>query len=73
MAAGKAIKLLKGKSETVEPTRVEPDRDTLTDPPTGYRKAPVKVAKPQGGPVGGPISDRDEADPRAYMRNPSGR
>ncbi|MEE7458420.1 hypothetical protein MPAR168_08910 [Methylorubrum populi] len=67
------FELLKGKSETVEPTLVEPDRDTLTDPPTGYRKAPVKVAKPQGGPVGGPISDRDEADPRAYMRNPSGR
>ncbi|MFF8802229.1 MULTISPECIES: hypothetical protein [unclassified Methylobacterium] len=67
------FELLKGKSETVEPTLVEPDRDALTDPPTGYRKAPVKVAKPQGGPVGGPISDRDEADPRAYMRNPSGR
>lgn len=67
------FELLSGKAEKTEPALVEPDRDTLTDPPTGYRKAPVKVAKPQGGPVGGPISDNAEADPRAYLRSQSGR
>ena len=67
------FELLKGTPDKTEPSLVEPDRDTLTDPPTGYRKAPVKVAKPQGGPVGGPISDREEADPRAYMRAQSAR
>ncbi|WP_442919150.1 hypothetical protein [Methylobacterium sp. Leaf118] len=63
------FEIFKGKTATAEPSVAEPDRDTLTDPPTGYRKAPVKVAKPQGMPVGGPISDNEEADPRAYLRN----
>ena len=63
------FEIFSGKTANAEPAQVEPDRDTLTDPPTGYRKAPVKVAKPQGMPVGGPISDKDEADPRAYLRN----
>lgn len=67
------FELLKGTPDKTEPSLVEPDRDTLTDPPTGYRKSPVKVAKPQGGPIGGPINDRDEADPRAYIRDQSRR
>lgn len=58
----------------IEPSAtVEPERDGLTDPPTGYRKAPVKVVAPQGGPMGGSISGNEEADPRAYMRSQSGR
>lgn len=64
------FEIFSGKAEKTEPSVAEPDRDTLTDPPNGYRKAPVKVAKPQGTPVGGPISDREEADPRAYLRSP---
>ncbi|UMY18951.1 hypothetical protein MMB17_06505 [Methylobacterium organophilum] len=66
------LKLFTGEERT-EPSVVEPSRDMLTDPPNGYRKAPVKVVAPQGGPVGGPISDNAEADPRAYMRSQSGR
>jgi len=67
------LELLAGKSEPAEPSAVEPDRGLLTDPPKGYRKAPVKVARPKGEPVGGPISDNAEADPRAYMRSQAGR
>ena len=67
------LELLTGKSEAAGQSVVEPDRDLLTDPPTGYRKAPIKVARPGGEPVGGPISDNAEADPRAYMRSQSGR
>lgn len=62
------LELLRGTPDKTEPSGAEPSRDVLTDPPTGYRKAPVKVAKPVGEPVGGPISDRAEADPRVYQR-----
>ncbi|KQP11288.1 MAG: hypothetical protein Q7T93_18785 [Methylobacterium sp.] len=53
----------------VEPSLVEPDRDVLTDPPTGYRKPPRKVAKSNGDPVNNPSREREEADPGAYIRN----
>ncbi|AWB23573.1 hypothetical protein DA075_23970 [Methylobacterium currus] len=48
---------------------VEPSRDSLTAPPTGYRKAPNgKVARTERGPMG-MKSDREEADPGAYLRS----
>lgn len=60
--------LFGGKREEAAPSVIEPSRDGLTDPPTGYRKAPVKVATPDQGPVGGSISGNEEADPRVFMR-----
>lgn len=48
---------------------VEPSRDTLTEPPTGYRKPPNgKLARTESGPKG-MISDREQADPGAYLRS----
>ncbi|MCJ2045863.1 hypothetical protein MKK58_15175 [Methylobacterium sp. J-078] len=55
-------------AEVAEPSAVEPDRDVLTDPPTGYRKPPRKVAKSNGDPVNNPSREREEADPGAYLR-----
>lgn len=54
--------------EKVEPSVAEPDRDTLTDPPNGYRKAPRKVAKTSGDPINNPSREREESDPGAYFR-----
>jgi hypothetical protein len=55
-------------AEVAEPSQVEPDRDVLTDPPTGYRKPPRKVAKTNGDPVNNPYREREESDPGAYVR-----
>ncbi|GJD29184.1 hypothetical protein PMNALOAF_0416 [Methylobacterium adhaesivum] len=55
--------------EASEPSLVEPDRDVLTDPPTGYRKPPRKVAKSSGEPINNPSREREEADPGAYIRS----
>ncbi|GJD73374.1 MULTISPECIES: hypothetical protein [Methylobacterium] len=55
-------------AEVAEPSAVEPDRDVLTDPPTGYRKAPRKIAKSNGDPVNNPSREREESDPGAYLR-----
>lgn len=67
------IQMLMGKkAEDEGPSQVEPQRTTLAEPPTGYRRAPIKVEKPQGEPVGRSISGNEEADPRAYHRNPNG-
>ncbi|MCE4223193.1 hypothetical protein HCU64_05475 [Methylobacterium sp. C25] len=66
------LALFGGKKDDLQPSIVEPERDGLTDPPTGYRKAPVKTVKTQGGPMGGSISGNEEADPRAYMRQQNG-
>ncbi|MEH3146066.1 MAG: hypothetical protein PGN34_12120 [Methylobacterium frigidaeris] len=63
------LALFSGKREEANPSEIEPDRDTLTDPPTGYRKAPAKVARTSSDPVGAPINDRGEADPGAYLRS----
>jgi hypothetical protein len=56
-------------AEVSEPALVEPDRDVLTDPPTGYRKPPRKVAKTSGEPINNPSREREEADPGTYIRN----
>ena len=66
------LQLLTGRKEDVGPSQAEPDRSVLSDPPTGYRKAPVKVEHVQGAPVGRSISGNEEADPRAYMRAQAG-
>ncbi len=48
---------------------VEPSRDSLVEPPTGYRKPPNgKLARTERGP-NGMKSDREEADPGAYLRS----
>lgn len=67
------FELLAGTKADAEPSEIEPEREGLTDPPTGYRKAPMKVAKPKGAPVGNSISGNEEADPRAYLREQSAR
>jgi hypothetical protein len=51
-----------------EPSVAEPDRDVLTDPPTGYRKPPRKLAKSNGDPINNPSREREESDPGAYLR-----
>lgn len=65
------FELFKGKKdESAEPSPVEPSRDMLTDPPTGYRAPPNgRLVRSDSAPKGMPISDREEADPRAYLRS----
>ncbi|ACL55435.1 hypothetical protein [Methylobacterium nodulans] len=65
------LELFKGrKDEDATPSDVEPSRDMLTDPPTGYRAPPGgRLVRSDSGPKGMPISDREEADPRAYLRS----
>jgi hypothetical protein len=61
--------LLKGKSANAEPSDVEPNRDVLTDPPTGYRQSPKKLARPPSSdPINNASREREEADPQAYLR-----
>ncbi len=54
--------------ERAEPSEVEPDRYSLTEPPTGYRKAPRKVARTSSDPINNPSREREEADPGTYLR-----
>jgi hypothetical protein len=61
--------LLKGKSANAEPSDVEPTRDTLTDPPTGYRQSPKQLARPPSrDPINNASREHEEADPGAYLR-----
>jgi hypothetical protein len=63
------FELLKGKSANAEPSDVEPNRDVLTDPPTGYRQSPKKLARPPSNdPINNASREHDEADPGAYLR-----
>ncbi|TGD96324.1 hypothetical protein [Methylobacterium nonmethylotrophicum] len=64
------MELLAGKKDDdATVSDVEPSRDILTDPPTGYRKPPNgKLARTESGPKG-MKSDREEADPGAYLRS----
>lgn len=65
------MQLLAGKKADEDPNLpdVEPSRDSLTEPPTGYRKPPNgKLARTEKGP-NGMKSDREEADPGAYLRS----
>ena len=54
--------------DRAEPSQVEPTRDSLTEPPTGYRKPPRKVARTTGEPVNNASREREEADPGTYLR-----
>lgn len=61
--------LLKGKSANAEPSDVEPNRDVLTDPPTGYRQSPKKLARPPSNdPINNASREKEESDPGAYLR-----
>ena len=61
--------LLKGKSANAEPSDIEPSRDTLTDPPTGYRQPPKKLVRPASSdPINNASREREESDPGAYLR-----
>jgi len=61
--------LLKGKSANAEPADVEPNRDILTDPPTGYRQPPKKLARPSpNDPINNASREREESDPGSYIR-----
>ena len=61
--------LLKGKSANAEPSDVEPSRDVLTDPPTGYRQSPKKLARPPSNdPINNASREKEESDPGAYLR-----
>lgn len=64
------LKLFEGKKDDdAQVADVEPSRDLLTDPPTGYRKPPGgKLAKTTGDAVGVVNADRREADPMAFFR-----
>jgi hypothetical protein len=68
MRGGRRASAQGRSAEVAEPSQVEPDRDVLTDPPTGYRKPPRKVAKTNGDPVNNPYREREESDPGAYVR-----
>jgi hypothetical protein len=58
------------KDEDSQPSDVEPARDLLTDPPSGYRKPPGgKLAKTRAANVGVINPDRQESDPGAYIRS----
>ncbi|GJD47842.1 hypothetical protein OPKNFCMD_0554 [Methylobacterium crusticola] len=65
------LQLFQGRrDDEASASDIEPTRDTLTDPPTGYRKPPNgKLARTDSGPKGMPINDKDEADPRTYLRS----
>lgn len=57
------------KDDDANLSDVEPSRDALTEPPTGYRKPPNgKLARAERGP-NAMISDREQADPGAYLRS----
>jgi hypothetical protein len=64
------LELMRGiGEEKAEPSVVEPTRDTLTQPPTGYRKAPRKVVTTNSDPINNASREREEADPGAYIRS----
>jgi len=64
------FELMKGVGqEKTEPSIAEPSRDTLTDPPTGYRKAPRKVVTTNSDPINNASREREEADPGVYLRS----
>ena len=65
------FKLFEGrKDDDARVSDVEPARDLLSDPPTGYRAPPGgKLAKTKADTIGVVNADRKEADPVAYMRS----
>ncbi|MFD0934705.1 hypothetical protein ACFQ12_05825, partial [Methylobacterium trifolii] len=60
--------MLGKKDEKAEPALAEPDRDILTDPPNGYRRAPKKIVRANSDPINNASREREESDPGAYLR-----
>jgi hypothetical protein len=63
------LELFKGKKEEAQASDVEPPRESLVEPPTGYRQAPKKLVRTTGEPVKNASAEREEADPGAYFRS----
>ncbi|WP_407528693.1 hypothetical protein [Methylobacterium oryzisoli] len=65
------LQLLQGRKDDTPVSDVEPSRDVLTDPPTGYRAPPNgRLARaPEGPRQSISEKEREEADPRAYLRS----
>lgn len=63
------LELFKGKSEDKQASDVEPTRETLVEPPKGYRQAPKKLVRTEGEPVKNASAEREEADPGTYLRS----
>jgi hypothetical protein len=62
------LELFKGKSDEAEASPVEPARESLTEPPMGYRQAPKKVVNTTNEPIRNANAEREESDPGAYLR-----
>lgn len=62
------LELFKGKSDEAQPSAVEPVRESLVEPPTGYRQAPKKVVNTSNEPIRNANAEREESDPGAYLR-----
>ena len=63
------LELFSGKSASAEPSDVEPTRDTLVQPPTGYRQSPRKLGvAPSSEPINNASREREESDPGVYLR-----
>ena len=61
--------LLKGKSASAEPSDIEPTRDSLAQPPSGYRQAPNRLVRPETNePIKNASREKEEADPGLYLR-----
>jgi hypothetical protein len=63
------LELFKGKKDEAQASEVEPTRESLVEPPTGYRQAPKKLVRTTGEPVKNASAEREEADPGAYFRS----
>jgi len=63
------LELFKGKSDEAQASAVEPARESLVEPPKGYRQAPRKVVNTSNEPIRSANVDREEADPGAYLRS----
>jgi hypothetical protein len=67
------LQLFSGKSDEAQASPVEPTRESLVEPPTGYRQAPKKVVNTSNAPIRSANADREEADPGTYLRAQQGR
>ncbi len=62
------LELFKGKSDDAQASEVEPPRESLVEPPVGYRQAPKKIVRNNGDPVKNASAEREESDPGTYLR-----
>ena len=67
------FELMKGKKDDTEVVATaEPERNALSEPPSGYRRPPGGIERGAATPRPYNI-DREEADPRAFQRQQAGR